>query len=91
MPVMNGLNAAEILLPILPDLRLVLFTAHDGPEVMRLAQGVGIPVAKIRATATLVAEGQFLMCQTAATSWLIVAVCRWLENAITLKTLVKRV
>jgi DNA-binding NarL/FixJ family response regulator len=60
---MNGLDAAEALLTMLPDVRIVLFTAHDGPEVVRLAQSIGIHavVAKTRAAATLVAEAQFLM------------------------------
>ena len=33
MPVMNGLNVAPILRKMLPDVRLILFTAHDGPQL----------------------------------------------------------
>jgi CheY-like chemotaxis protein len=36
MPVMNGLEAAPLLRRVLPDVWLILFTAHDGPEVNRL-------------------------------------------------------
>jgi DNA-binding NarL/FixJ family response regulator len=38
MPVMNGLQAAAPLRKMLPGVRLILFTAHDGPEVQRLAE-----------------------------------------------------
>ena len=33
MPVMNGLEAAPLLIKILPNVWLILFTAHDDPEV----------------------------------------------------------
>lgn len=62
MPVMNGLQAAAPLRKILPDVRLILFTMHDGPEVERLAKMAGIHavIGKSRAT-TLIAMVQALM------------------------------
>src|SRR5712691_8018817 len=42
MPVMNGLEAAPVLRKMLPDAALILFTAHDGPQVQQLAQAGGI-------------------------------------------------
>lgn len=42
MPVMNGLEAAPLLIRILPQVRLILFTAHNGPEVDRLSDTAGI-------------------------------------------------
>ena len=63
MPVMNGLEAAPRLRKMLPNVRLMLFTVHDGPEVERLAQTSGIHavVSKSRAAATLIAQAQALM------------------------------
>jgi DNA-binding NarL/FixJ family response regulator len=63
MPVMNGLEAAAPLRKMLPDVRLLLFTQHDGPEVERLALMAGIHavVSKSRAAATLIAQAQALM------------------------------
>ncbi len=62
MPVMNGLQAAAPLRKMLPGVRLILFTAHDGPEVQRLAEMAGIDavIAKSRAD-TLMAQAQALM------------------------------
>ena len=64
MPVMNGLEAAVPLRKILPNARLMLFTAHDGPEVQRLADmaGIHVVVAKSQA-ATLIAQAQALMAE----------------------------
>jgi CheY-like chemotaxis protein len=42
MPVMNGLEAAPFLIKILPHVWLILFTAHNGPEVDRLSRAAGI-------------------------------------------------
>jgi hypothetical protein len=39
---MNGLEAAPHLFKILPDVCLILFTAHDGAEVQRLSRAAGI-------------------------------------------------
>ena len=64
MRVMNGLEAAPPLRKMLPDVRLILFTMYDGPEIERLAKVAGIHavIAKSQAT-TLIAEGQALLGQ----------------------------
>jgi len=64
MPVMNGLQAAPVLRNMLPDVRLMLFTAHDEIEAQRLAKIAGIhaivskshPAALIAQARTLMAE-----------------------------------
>lgn len=65
MPVMNGLEAAARLIRMLPDVRVVLFTAHDGPEVERQAKMAGIHavVSKSRAADTLIPQAQGLMAE----------------------------
>jgi DNA-binding NarL/FixJ family response regulator len=62
MPVMNGLEAAALLIKMLPEVRLVLFTAHDGPEVERQAKMAGIHavVSKNHGSPTLVAQAKAL-------------------------------
>ena len=62
MPVMNGLEAAAPLRKMLPHVRLILFTMHDGLELERLAKMAGIHavIGKSRAT-TLIARVQALM------------------------------
>jgi two-component system, NarL family, nitrate/nitrite response regulator NarL len=42
MPVMNGLEAAPLLIQILPRVWLILFTSHDLPEVYRMSKAAGI-------------------------------------------------
>ena len=42
MPVMNGLEAAPLLIKLLPHVWLILFTSHDLPEVERLSRAAGI-------------------------------------------------
>jgi two-component system nitrate/nitrite response regulator NarL len=63
MPVMNGLEAAPRLLKILPNVDLILFTAHDGPEVQRLSRAAGIRavVQKSDAATHLVAQAEALV------------------------------
>lgn len=63
MPVMNGLEAALLLIKMLPDVRLVFFTVHDGPEVERQAKmaGIHVVVSKSRAAAALISQAQALM------------------------------
>lgn len=65
MPVMNGLEAAVTLRKILPCVRLILFTSHDGPAVERLAHIAGIDavVPKSRGAELLLAEAQRLCAQ----------------------------
>jgi two-component system, NarL family, nitrate/nitrite response regulator NarL len=63
MPVMNGLEAAPLLLKILPNVWLILFTAHDGPEVSRLSRAAGIHavVPKSKAVTHLIAQAEALL------------------------------
>jgi two-component system, NarL family, nitrate/nitrite response regulator NarL len=68
MPVMNGLEAAPLLLKILPDVWLILFSAHNGPEVERLSQAAGIHavVPKSKASTHLMAKAEELVNRKAA-------------------------
>lgn len=63
MPVMNGLDAAPTLKKLLPDTRLILLTAHNGPEVERLSRAAGIHaiVPKSQAAAKLIEQAQALL------------------------------
>ena len=63
MPVMSGLEAAPLLIKILPHVWLILFTAHDGPEVQRLSRKAGIHavVPKSMAATHLVAQAEALV------------------------------
>jgi DNA-binding NarL/FixJ family response regulator len=63
MPVMNGLDAAPLLIKILPNVWLILFTAHDGPEVTRLSHEAGIHavVPKSKAVTHLIAQAEALV------------------------------
>jgi two-component system nitrate/nitrite response regulator NarL len=63
MPVMNGLEAAPRLLKILPNVWLILFTAHDGPEVQRLSRAAGIDavIPKSNAVTHLIAQAEALV------------------------------
>src|SRR5579862_2326498 len=42
MPVMNGLEAAPLLIKLLPHVWLILFTSYYLPEVERLSRAAGI-------------------------------------------------
>jgi two-component system, NarL family, nitrate/nitrite response regulator NarL len=63
MPVMNGLDAAPPLIKILPHVWLILFTAHNGPEVDRLSTAAGIHavVPKSEAATHLVPQAEALV------------------------------
>jgi two-component system response regulator NreC len=63
MPVMNGLEAAPLLRRVLPDVWLILFTVHDGPEVNRFSLEAGIQavVPKSEAAVNLIAQAQALL------------------------------
>ncbi len=63
MPVMNGLEAAPLLRKVLPNVRMILFTAHDGPEVNRLSREAGIQtvVPKSQAADKLIAQAHALV------------------------------
>jgi two-component system, NarL family, nitrate/nitrite response regulator NarL len=56
MPVMNGLEAAAILLQAVPDVRMILFTAHNGPEVSRLSRAAGIHAIVTKSQSTQLIE-----------------------------------
>jgi DNA-binding NarL/FixJ family response regulator len=63
MPVMSGLEVAPLLIKILPNVWLILFTAHDGPEVSRLAPAAGIHavVPKSQAAGILISQAAALV------------------------------
>jgi DNA-binding NarL/FixJ family response regulator len=70
MPVMSGLEAAPLLLKILPDVRIILFSVHDGPEVVRLSRAAGIHsvVPKSKAGTHLVPQAEALIRGEAASA-----------------------
>jgi len=63
MPVMNGLEAAPLLIKILPQVRIILFSNYDGPEVERLSRDAGIHavVHKSRVTTHLLPQAEAVM------------------------------
>jgi two-component system nitrate/nitrite response regulator NarL len=63
MPIMNGLEAAPLLLKILPAVWLIMFTAHDLPDLERVSRVAGIHaiVQKSNAAAHLVAQAEALV------------------------------
>jgi DNA-binding NarL/FixJ family response regulator len=65
MPVMNGLEAAPLLIKIIPGAFLILLTSHAAPEVERLSQAAGIHavVPKHKASTHLVAQAEALVAQ----------------------------
>jgi DNA-binding NarL/FixJ family response regulator len=62
MPEMNGLEAAPLLIKILPNVWLILFTTHDFPELYQLARSAGVHavVQKSRAVTHLIAQAEAL-------------------------------
>jgi two-component system, NarL family, nitrate/nitrite response regulator NarL len=62
MPVMNGLEAATLLIKILPNVWLILLTTHDFPELYPLALSAGIHavVSKSKAVPHLIAQAEAL-------------------------------
>jgi DNA-binding NarL/FixJ family response regulator len=63
MPTMSGLDAAPLLIQVLPEVWLILFTAHDGAEVRRLSRAAGIHavVPKDRPSTHLIAQAEALV------------------------------
>jgi CheY-like chemotaxis protein len=63
MPVMNGFEAARLLIKILPNVWIILFTAHEFPEVHRLLREVGIHavVPKSKASTHLIPQAEALV------------------------------
>jgi len=70
MPVMNGLEAAPLLIKILPNVWIILFSNHDGPEVQRLSRDAGIHavVHKSKVTTHLIPQAEALIGRRAATA-----------------------
>jgi two-component system, NarL family, nitrate/nitrite response regulator NarL len=66
MPVMNGLEAAPLLIKILPSVWLILVTTHDFPELYPLARSAGIHavVPKSKAVTHLIAQAEDLFGMT---------------------------
>ena len=67
MPVMNGLEAAPLLIKILPNVRIILFTSHDWHELHRLAREAGIHavVPKGSASTHLIKHAEALVTEAA--------------------------
>jgi DNA-binding NarL/FixJ family response regulator len=63
MPIMNGLEAAPLLRKALPDMRLILFTVHEGSEVDRLAReaGIDVVVSKNQGASKLIPQAQAMV------------------------------
>jgi two-component system nitrate/nitrite response regulator NarL len=68
MPLMNGLQAAPLLIRILPKVWIILFTSHDLPEIERLSRAAGIHaiVPKQKAATHLIAQAEVLFAQSAS-------------------------
>jgi two-component system nitrate/nitrite response regulator NarL len=66
MPVMNGLEAAPLLIKSLPKVWLIL-TAHDGPGILELSQAAGIHavVPKSKAVTHLISQAEELIARAA--------------------------
>ena len=62
MPVINGLEAAPLLIKILPNVWLILLTTHEFPELYPLARSAGIHavVPKSKAVTHLIAQAEAL-------------------------------
>jgi two-component system, NarL family, nitrate/nitrite response regulator NarL len=67
MPVMNGLEAAPLLIKLLPRVWIILFTSHNLPEVERisLAAGIHAVVPKHKAGTDLIPQAEALVAQAA--------------------------
>jgi two-component system nitrate/nitrite response regulator NarL len=67
MPVMNGLEAAPLLIKLLPRVWLILFTSHNLPEVEKLSRVAGIHavVPKHKAATHLIPQAEALIAQAA--------------------------
>jgi DNA-binding NarL/FixJ family response regulator len=62
MPVMNGLEAAPLLIKILPNVWLILLTTHEFPQLYPLARSAGIHavVPKSKTVTHLIAQAEAL-------------------------------
>jgi two-component system, NarL family, nitrate/nitrite response regulator NarL len=67
MPVMNGLEAAPLLVKMLPTVWLILFTLYDEPEVHRKAKSAGIHAVVHKSNAShLIPQAEALVRNAAA-------------------------
>lgn len=68
MPVMHGLEAAPLLIKILPQVCLILLTTHDFPQLDQLARSAGIHavVQKRNAGTHLIPQAEALVGQANA-------------------------
>jgi len=66
MPVMNGLEAAPLLIKLLPNVWLILLTTHEFPELSGVARSAGIHavVHKSKAVTHLIAQAEALFGMT---------------------------
>jgi two-component system, NarL family, nitrate/nitrite response regulator NarL len=67
MPVMNGLEAAPLLIKALPNVWLILFTSHDAPglEVLSRAAGIHVVVSKDKGPSFLIERAAALVAHAA--------------------------
>jgi DNA-binding NarL/FixJ family response regulator len=63
MPVMNGVEAAPLLIKLLPKVWIILFTVHEVPELHRLLAEVGVHamVPKSKASTHLIPQAESLL------------------------------
>ena len=63
MSVMNGFEAAPLLIKILPNVWLILLTTHEYPELSQVARAAGIHaiVPKTMAVTHLIAQAEALL------------------------------
>jgi len=63
MPVMNGVEAAPLLIKLLPKVWIILFTMHEVPELHRLFAEVGVHavVPKSKAGTHLIPQAESLL------------------------------
>jgi two-component system, NarL family, nitrate/nitrite response regulator NarL len=66
MPVMHGLEAAPLLIKILPNVWLILLTTHDFPDLYQIARSAGIHamVQKGKAATHLIPQAEALFGMT---------------------------
>jgi len=64
MPVLNGLDAAQVIRLTLPELPILLLTIDDGKHIIEDARKIGIDgfVCKSEASATLLAAVDAVLC-----------------------------
>ena len=66
MPVMNGLEAAPLLIAILPNVSIILLTTHDFSQLLQIARAAGVHavVSKSKAVTHLIAQAEALFGMT---------------------------